>query len=311
MSDRLFTVLLPVHRPPDLLPYAVRSVLAQTFEDFELFIVCDGAPAATAAAARAFAEADKRIRVFVHPKGERNGEAWRHMALQQASGRYVCQIGDDDLWFDNHLAEACKLMETADFGNLLAIQILADDGGPNVQLADLALPAVRQSMIHSRYNFFGPTSAVYSRQAYCGLPVGWSPAPADVWSDLFMWRKFLVRPEVRCASRQVPTSLMFPASVRTAVGLDHRRAEIDRYAARIGDPAFRDELWRGALGRLADQMIGLRLQAVRQSAANQAAEAKAARMLEALAQILASEGDTDAQTRLARAAMQAEVQDGI
>ena len=65
-----FTVLAPIHRPPDLLPFAIRSVLDQTRSDFELFIICDGAPEATAEAARAFAAQDRRIRAFVHPKGD-------------------------------------------------------------------------------------------------------------------------------------------------------------------------------------------------------------------------------------------------
>ena len=44
MTAPTFTILLPVNRPPALLKYAVRSVQAQERQDFELFIICDGAP---------------------------------------------------------------------------------------------------------------------------------------------------------------------------------------------------------------------------------------------------------------------------
>jgi glycosyltransferase involved in cell wall biosynthesis len=287
MSAPLFTVLAPVHRPPALLPYAVRSVLEQSCEALELFIICDGAPDATVETAWAFAAADSRVRVIAHPKGERHGEAYRPHALQQAAGRYVCQIGDDDLWFPDHLAEAQRLMDIADFGNLLAIQ-LRPDGTAHLPFADLALPGVQATMRQARYNIFGPTSSVYRLETYRALPVGWSPAPAGIWTDLFMWRKFLALPGVRCATRPVATSLGFPASIRAELSLEQRREETDRYADRIRDAAYRDELWRSALLGLAGQLIGFRQEAFLQAQACEAAKAEAARLAAAVAELSAA-----------------------
>lgn len=241
-----FTILAPIHRPPELLPFAIRSVLDQTRQDFELFIICDGAPDATAAAARAFAAQDPRISAFVHPKGERHGEAWRHLALQQARGRIVCQIGDDDLWFPNHLAEAEALLATADFGDTLPMY-LQPDGGARLFLADFGHPLVRQQMIEGVINAFGPTPSAYRLETYRALPVGWSPAPPGMWTDLFMWRKFLALPNIRCATRFVATTLTFPQGLRQDWSLERRRGEIATIASRIGDPAFRDLIFQGAL----------------------------------------------------------------
>ncbi len=44
MTSPLFTVLLPVIRPPALLPYAIESVLAQSERDFVLCVIGDGPP---------------------------------------------------------------------------------------------------------------------------------------------------------------------------------------------------------------------------------------------------------------------------
>jgi hypothetical protein len=41
MSEPTFTILMSVVRPPVLMPFAIQSVLNQTRQDFELFIVCD------------------------------------------------------------------------------------------------------------------------------------------------------------------------------------------------------------------------------------------------------------------------------
>jgi glycosyltransferase involved in cell wall biosynthesis len=302
MTAPLFTVLMPVHRPPDLLPYAVGSVLAQSCEAFELLIICDGAPAETVARARAFAGADRRVRVFAHPKGERHGEAYRHAALQHAAGRYVCQISDDDLWFDNHLAEAEGLMATADFGNLFGIR-LRPDGRAQMDSTDLAIPVIRSAMLSARYNPFGPTCVVYRLETYRALPVGWSPAPPDLWTDLWMWRKFLALPGVRFATRPVATSLIFPAPLRSDQSLEQRRQEISRYAKLIRDAGFRDELWRAMLLDLSAQIVLFRREVFAATKGQDAANAEVARLAGALADIVAAAGDAVAQTRLAQAAL--------
>jgi glycosyltransferase involved in cell wall biosynthesis len=302
MSAPLFTVLLPVHRPPTLLPFAVRSVLAQSCAALELFIICDGAPSQTVAAAQAFAAADPRVRVFAHPKGERHGEAYRHLALQQASGRYVCQIGDDDLWFDDHLAQAAELMAGADFGNLLGVH-MRPDGTPFLHLVDLAHPTVQASMLHSRFNFFGPTCSAYRLEAYRALPVGWTPAPKDIWSDLWMWRKFLAQPGLRFATRPVATSLGLPASLRVDRSLEQRQAEAAGYVEQLARPGFREALWRAALLDHAGQALQWRHASLVGRRRSEAAEARLAELNAALTAIAEAAGDSAVQTQIARAAL--------
>jgi glycosyltransferase involved in cell wall biosynthesis len=244
-----FTVLLPVHRPPALLPYAIESVLAQGRGDFELIVICDGAPQATVDCAREAAARDRRIQVQAHPKGERNGEAYRHQALAQARGAYVCQIADDDLWFPDHLVEMERLLGEFEFGNLPEVQVRAD-GALHLLFGDLALPQLREGMRNEPLNFFGPSSTGYRLATYRRLPVGWAPAPADVWSDLHMWRKFLALPGIVCGTRVAFTGVHFPASVRRDWPLEKRAAEMRDWSERIRDARARDAIVQQMLRRL-------------------------------------------------------------
>src|SRR5262245_5563956 len=209
--------------------FAIQSVLAQTRRDFELFVICDGAPPDTTAAAEAAAAMDARLRVFPFAKGERHGEAHRHTVLQHARGRMICQIADDDIWFPEHLAEMAELLDKVEFGNTLHTFV-----GPNnrlkVNFYDLGDRAVQARMLASRWNYFGPTVAGYLLSTYRRLPIGWSPAPPDNWTDLAMWRKFLSLPDICAGSRLTVTSLQFPASLRVDWSLERRRVEIGRYA---------------------------------------------------------------------------------
>jgi glycosyltransferase involved in cell wall biosynthesis len=248
MTDPTFTILLPVHRPPALLPYAIASVQAQKRQHFELFVICDGAPPETAALARSRAAADARIRVFEHPKGERNGEAYRHQALQEARGRYVCQIADDDLWLPEHLTEIEKLLRSVQFGNISMVWVQPNGKGV-VDRHDLADPATRERMLKETWNFFGPTTVGYRLAAYRALPVGWTPAPPGIASDLFMWRKFLARTELSVSTRLAVTSAHFAAPYRADWSDEQRAAEIRDWAERFADPRFRRSFVRKVLSR--------------------------------------------------------------
>lgn len=258
MTAPAFTILLPVTRPPDLLAFAVDSVLGQTRSDFELFIICDGAPDATVAAAGALAARDRRIQVFSHPKGERHGEAYRHQALLQASGRFVCQIADDDLWLPNHLAEMRQLLADFEFGQLPSIRT-TPDGLHRIAADDLSDPAVQRRMMGETFNIFGPTAAGYRMETYRRLPVGWSPAPAGLFTDLFMWRKFLALPEIAAGTRfGAATSLHFATSLRKDWTLEQRRSEIARHARIIASPGDRDRLLQAAWRQTQRDLQGLR-----------------------------------------------------
>jgi len=248
MSRPEFTVLVPVHRSPELLRYSLDSVLAQERQDFEVSIVCDGAPEATVEFARAAAKRDARIRAHVHPKGERCGEAWRHQALEGAQGRYVCHLADDDLWFPNHLSEMGQLLEQVEFGNVQQVLVL-----PNKQiyaeLGDLGLKESHELMLGA-YNFFGFTQAGYRLETYRRLPVGWSPAPPDLWTDLHMWRKFLALPGIRTGTRIAITSLQFPALHRRDWTLERRIEEMKYWVGFLADPRRRDRISQGVLSNL-------------------------------------------------------------
>ncbi len=96
MSVRpLVSVVIPARDRRDLLPRALRSLLAQTFGEWEAVVVDDGSVDGTAEAARAFA--DGRVRVIRHAAG-RGAAAARNTGIEATGGEIVAFLDSDDEW---------------------------------------------------------------------------------------------------------------------------------------------------------------------------------------------------------------------
>ena len=64
----LFTIIVPTHDHADILWYAVQSVLQQTRQDFEIFIVGDGVLERTRDIVAAMMQLDPRISFLTTPR---------------------------------------------------------------------------------------------------------------------------------------------------------------------------------------------------------------------------------------------------
>ena len=94
------TVAMPAYNAASHLLEAIESILAQSFEDFELLVVDDGSTDNTLALAKSFD--DKRIRVELLPSNKGRATA-RNMASGRARGRYLAWMDADDIAMPHRL----------------------------------------------------------------------------------------------------------------------------------------------------------------------------------------------------------------
>lgn len=99
----LISVIMPVYKVEPYLPSAVESVLAQTFQDFELILVDDESPDNCPALCDAYARQYEKVQVLHKPKNEGLGAA-RNTGAAVARGRYLYYMDSDD-WIDQDLFE--------------------------------------------------------------------------------------------------------------------------------------------------------------------------------------------------------------
>jgi len=94
-DDVKLSIIIPVYNVRQWLEETVRSVLNQTFRDFELILVDDGATDGSGELCDAFASADSRVRV-IHQKNA-GVSAARNAGLDAAKGEYIGWVDSDDI----------------------------------------------------------------------------------------------------------------------------------------------------------------------------------------------------------------------
>jgi glycosyltransferase involved in cell wall biosynthesis len=105
-----FTVVIPTYQRPELVQQAVQTVLAQTFQDFEIIVVDDGSPEPIR-----LSTADDRVRVIRH-ETNRGPSAARNTGIRAARGELVAFLDSDDAWLPRKLEKQAALMENTAYG---------------------------------------------------------------------------------------------------------------------------------------------------------------------------------------------------
>jgi glycosyltransferase involved in cell wall biosynthesis len=93
MTMPFFSIVIPTFNRSDLLPYAVQSVLNQTFEDFEIIISDNCSSDDTPMVAKQFT--DTRVKYVRTPRHYTIADAWE-FARREAAGKLIMMLSDDD-----------------------------------------------------------------------------------------------------------------------------------------------------------------------------------------------------------------------
>lgn len=111
----IVSVIIPTYGTPDRLERTVRSVLGQTLDDLELFVVDDNEPDSdarkeTAEIMARFIAEDKRVKYLCH-EHNKNGSAARNTGMRAASGKYISLLDSDDEYLPQRLEICVKTLE--------------------------------------------------------------------------------------------------------------------------------------------------------------------------------------------------------
>lgn len=124
------SVVIPTYNRAELLSRAIDSVLAQTYDDFELLVVDDGSTDDTEAVVTAYD--DDRVRYLAH-ETNRGANPARNTGIEAAEGEFVAFLDSDDEWRPRKLEAQLDRLEAveAESGDSAAEPVENDEAEPD------------------------------------------------------------------------------------------------------------------------------------------------------------------------------------
>ncbi len=105
-NDLGISIIIPTHNRKNKLQNAIRSVLIQTYQNYEVIVVNDAGEDVQNIIDEF---TDHRIKLINHDHNKGLGAA-RNTGIKAASGKYIALLDDDDIFYENHLETAVKYL---------------------------------------------------------------------------------------------------------------------------------------------------------------------------------------------------------
>lgn len=114
MSNEKVSVIIPTYKRAELLSKCITSVLEQTYTNVEVIVVDDNDPDTkwrnnTETILERFKE-DGRVIYIKHEKNK-NGSAARNTGFKASTGKYICFLDDDDIFFKEKISKQIECLE--------------------------------------------------------------------------------------------------------------------------------------------------------------------------------------------------------
>ena len=108
----MISVITPTYNRADLISETIKSIINQSYKDWELILVDDGSTDNTAEVIKPFLKEDNRINYVERPKDRPGGgNAARNYGFELAKGEYIKWLDSDDLLAPHCFKKQIRLMQ--------------------------------------------------------------------------------------------------------------------------------------------------------------------------------------------------------
>lgn len=97
----LISIVVPVYNTEKYIAETIESVIAQTYDNWELLLIDDGSTDSSRKIIESFVEKDSRIKY--HYKENGGQASARNLGVKKANGEYIAFLDSDDIWLPKKL----------------------------------------------------------------------------------------------------------------------------------------------------------------------------------------------------------------
>ena len=153
-----FSVVIPLYNKENYIEATVKSVLNQSFADFELLIINDAST--DASLEKVIGLASAKVKIIKHSKNK-GLSATRNTGISVASAQYIAFLDADDIWDTNFLATIADLIQEFPQANLFATHYL--------EIYSRSVALKPKTPIHKNNHFIVPDffEASLNQPIYC------------------------------------------------------------------------------------------------------------------------------------------------
>lgn len=191
----MISVIIPLYNKKDSIATALDSVLAQSYQDFEVVVVDDGSADDGAAVVEGYA--DPRIRLI--RQANAGVSAARNRGIAEAKGEYVAFLDADDEWMSEFLEEIVALLQEFPDCRAQATTYVQCQNGNKKNIVLNRLPFLGERGVLTNYFEVAScshppvwTSAVCIERALL-QEIGGFPLGIKSGEDLLTWARIAVR----------------------------------------------------------------------------------------------------------------------
>jgi teichuronic acid biosynthesis glycosyltransferase TuaG len=130
----LISVIMPYRQKREYVHKAIRSVLEQTYKNFELIIIFDDEKKNDLNFIKLITKNKKKIKIVINKKNIGAGAA-RNKGIKIARGKYIAFIDSDDFWKPNKLKKQIEFVEKNKYKFIFSSYLIKDENKLKIRSA--------------------------------------------------------------------------------------------------------------------------------------------------------------------------------